>query len=87
MRAREPWCHLMDGDVARWQGRLSALSSCPTGYAEAASQQQLHAFKMTAMDAATVERLLLMEWPRVPEHEVVGRVDALGSGVLGWTVG
>lgn len=25
--------------------------------------------------------------PRVPGHEVVGRVDALGSGVDGWTIG
>lgn len=68
-------------------GTLVGIEFLPYGYAEAASQRQLHAFKMTAMDAATVERLLLMEWPRVPEHEVVGRVDALGSGVLGWTVG
>ena len=26
-------------------------------------------------------------WPRVPGHEVVGRIDALGSGVQGWAVG
>jgi propanol-preferring alcohol dehydrogenase len=25
--------------------------------------------------------------PRVPGHEVVGRIDALGSGVQGWAVG
>ncbi len=28
-----------------------------------------------------------MEFPRVPGHEVVGIVDALGPGVAGWTVG
>ena len=38
-------------------------------------------------DAATVEGLFPIEWPRVPGHEVVGRIDALGSGVQGWTVG
>src|SRR5262249_45734823 len=27
------------------------------------------------------------DWPRVPGHEVVGRIDALGSGVQGWAVG
>jgi D-arabinose 1-dehydrogenase-like Zn-dependent alcohol dehydrogenase len=38
-------------------------------------------------DAATVEGLFPIDWPRVPGHEVVGRIDALGSGVQGWTVG
>src|SRR3989454_12130499 len=28
-----------------------------------------------------------IEWPRVPGHEAVGRVDALGEGVEGWAVG
>jgi hypothetical protein len=38
-------------------------------------------------DAGTVEGLFPIDWPRVPGHEVVGRIDALGSGVQGWTVG
>jgi alcohol dehydrogenase, propanol-preferring len=38
-------------------------------------------------DAATVDGLFPIHWPRVPGHEVVGRIDALGSGVLGWAVG
>jgi propanol-preferring alcohol dehydrogenase len=38
-------------------------------------------------DAATVDGLFPIEWPRVPGHEVVGRIDALGSGVQGWKVG
>src|SRR5258705_4527316 len=38
-------------------------------------------------DAATVEGMFPIQWPRVPGHEVVGRVDALGEGVEGWTVG
>jgi len=38
-------------------------------------------------DAATVEGLFPITWPRVPGHEVVGRIEALGSGVQGWTVG
>lgn len=28
-----------------------------------------------------------LQYPRVPGHEVVGVVDALGAGVAGWTVG
>jgi alcohol dehydrogenase, propanol-preferring len=38
-------------------------------------------------DSGTVEALFPIEWPRVPGHEVVGRIDALGSGVQGWVVG
>src|SRR5262249_25953104 len=28
-----------------------------------------------------------IQYPRVPGHEVAGRIDALGAGVLGWTSG
>src|SRR5438309_8499718 len=28
-----------------------------------------------------------LEYPRVPGHEVAGRIDALGAGVVGWTPG
>jgi propanol-preferring alcohol dehydrogenase len=38
-------------------------------------------------DSATVEALFPINWPRVPGHEVVGRIDALGSGVQGWALG
>ena len=38
-------------------------------------------------DSGTVEGLFPIDWPRVPGHEVVGRIDALGSGVQGWVVG
>jgi alcohol dehydrogenase, propanol-preferring len=37
-------------------------------------------------DAATVDGLFPIDWPRVPGHEVVGRIDALGSGVQGWAI-
>ena len=39
------------------------------------------------MPLGTVEGLFPIDWPRVPGHEVVGRIDAVGSGVQGWTVG
>src|SRR5437667_5340277 len=37
-------------------------------------------------DAGTVEAVFPIQWPRVPGHEAVGRVDALGEGVEGWGV-
>ena len=38
-------------------------------------------------DVATVDGEFPIVWPRVPGHEVVGRIDALGEHVEGWTVG
>src|SRR2546430_4073131 len=38
-------------------------------------------------DSATVEGVFPIQWPRVPGHEAVGRIDALGNGVEGWAVG
>src|SRR2546422_3188753 len=38
-------------------------------------------------DAGTVEGVFPIKWPRVPGHEAVGRVDALGAGVEGWAIG
>jgi propanol-preferring alcohol dehydrogenase len=38
-------------------------------------------------DAATVEGVLPIAWPRVPGHEAVGRIDKIGDGVDNWRVG
>jgi propanol-preferring alcohol dehydrogenase len=38
-------------------------------------------------DSGTVEALFPIDWPRVPGHEAVGRIDAVGPGVQGWVVG
>jgi alcohol dehydrogenase, propanol-preferring len=39
-------------------------------------------------DSATVDGIFPgITYPRVPGHEVVGRIDALGLGVQGWAVG
>lgn len=38
-------------------------------------------------DSGTVEGMFPIEWPRVPGHEAVGRIDALGEGVQGWELG
>ncbi len=38
-------------------------------------------------DSVTVEAKLPIEFPRVPGHEAVGRIDAVGDGVTDWAVG
>jgi D-arabinose 1-dehydrogenase-like Zn-dependent alcohol dehydrogenase len=38
-------------------------------------------------DAATVEGVFPIDWPRVPGHEAVGKIEKLGEGVEGWAVG
>src|ERR1700723_4806953 len=38
-------------------------------------------------DSATVEGILPIQWPRVPGHEAVGRIDAVGEDVEGWALG
>src|SRR2546426_4527596 len=39
-------------------------------------------------DSVTVEELVpVITYPRVPGHEVVGKIDAIGEGVTGWRIG
>jgi alcohol dehydrogenase, propanol-preferring len=38
-------------------------------------------------DSATVDGIFPIQWPRVPGHEAVGRIDVVGEGVEGWVVG
>jgi alcohol dehydrogenase len=39
-------------------------------------------------DSVTVQSLLPgIQYPRVPGHEVIGAIDAIGAGVKGWSVG
>ena len=38
-------------------------------------------------DAATIEGQFPIEWPRVPGHEVVGRIEAVGADVRRWQLG
>lgn len=35
-------------------------------------------------DGATVDALFPVDYPRVPGHEVVGRIDSVGEGVEDW---
>jgi alcohol dehydrogenase, propanol-preferring len=38
-------------------------------------------------DAGTVDGIFPIQWPRVPGHEAIGVIDALGNGVEGWRIG
>ena len=39
-------------------------------------------------DVVTVQGLFpIVQYPRIPGHEVIGVVDAIGEGVHGWSVG
>src|SRR5258708_37954813 len=38
-------------------------------------------------DSGTVDGMFPIDWPRVPGHEAVGRIDALGPHVRGWAAG
>jgi alcohol dehydrogenase len=38
-------------------------------------------------DSITVQGIMPVQYPRVPGHEVIGRVETIGSQVKGWSVG
>ena len=59
------------------------LTDPPPGYVRI----QVEACGVCHSDSATVEGILPIQWPRVPGHEAVGRIDATGEGVEGWEVG
>jgi alcohol dehydrogenase len=49
---------------------------------------RVHACGVCHSDSVTVEGLLPgIQYPRVPGHEVIGSVEALGTNVRGWAVG
>lgn len=60
------------------------LRQPPAGYVRI----RVEACGVCHSDAATVDGTPLpVEYPRVPGHEAVGRIDALGEDVDGWNVG
>ena len=49
---------------------------------------RVHACGVCHSDVLTVQGLMPgIEYPRIPGHEVIGVVDAIGPGVKGWSVG
>jgi propanol-preferring alcohol dehydrogenase len=69
-------------------GRLQAVERPLPEPAAGQVRIRVEACGVCHTDAATVTGAYPgLTLPRVPGHEVVGRVDALGSGVSKWTVG
>ncbi len=48
---------------------------------------RVHACGVCHSDSITKEGIMPVQYPRVPGHEIIGMVDALGDGVKPWTVG
>lgn len=68
-------------------GRLELTQKPLAGPVRGQVRIRVQACGVCHSDAGTVEGAFPIEWPRVPGHEVVGVVDALGDGVEGWSVG
>src|SRR6201987_3215568 len=69
------------------QGRLELTEKTLQAPGPGKVRIRVEACGVCHSDSGTVEALFPIEWPRFPGHEVVGRIDALGSGVQGWVVG
>src|SRR5258707_13614131 len=69
-------------------GELNFVHRTVTNPAQGQVRIHVEACGVCHSDAATVDGMFPgMNYPRVPGHEVVGRIDALGSGVQGWAIG
>jgi propanol-preferring alcohol dehydrogenase len=69
------------------QGRLELTEKTLQAPGPGKVRIRVEACGVCHSDSGTVEALFPIDWPRVPGHEVVGRIDALGPGVQGWAVG
>jgi len=69
------------------QGRLELTEKTLQAPGPGKVRIRVEACGVCHSDSGTVEALFPIQWPRVPGHEVVGRIDALGSGVQGWVGG
>jgi alcohol dehydrogenase, propanol-preferring len=67
----------------KWELTLKPVVDPPFGHVRV----RVETCGVCHSDAATVDGLFPIAWPRVPGHEVVGRIDAIGAHVEGWTVG
>ena len=68
-------------------GRLDVVERELTAPSPGKVRIRVEACGVCHSDSGTVEGQFPIDWPRVPGHELVGRIDALGSGVHGWAVG
>src|SRR5499425_1796862 len=68
-------------------GRLEVVERELTAPAPGKVRIRVEACGVCHSDSGKIEGQCPIDWPRVPGHELVGRIDALGSGVQGWAVG
>jgi propanol-preferring alcohol dehydrogenase len=69
-------------------GRLDLVERELTAPAPGKVRIRVEACGVCHSDSATVDGMFPgVTYPRVPGHEAVGRIDALGDGVQGWAVG
>ena len=69
-------------------GRLDVVERELTAPAPGKVRIRVEACGVCHSDSATVDGMFPgVTYPRVPGHEAVGRIDALGDGVQGWAVG
>jgi propanol-preferring alcohol dehydrogenase len=68
-------------------GKLELSERTPVSPGPGIVRIRVEACGICHTDAATIEGAFPIQWPRVPGHEAVGRIDALGNGVEGWKLG
>lgn len=69
-------------------GKLKLVERTLTDPAPGQVRIRVEACGVCHSDSATVDALLPgLTFPRVPGHEVVGKIDAVGQGVSGWKIG
>ena len=69
------------------QGKFDLVERQVTQPAPGQVRIRVDACGVCHSDSGTVEAQLPVEFPRVPGHEVVGHIDAIGSYVQGWEIG
>src|SRR5246500_187382 len=68
-------------------GRLEVVEREVTAPLPGKVRIRVEACGVCHSDSGTIEGQFPIDWPRVPGHELVGQIDALGSGVQGWAIG
>jgi propanol-preferring alcohol dehydrogenase len=68
-------------------GEFAAVTKPLVDPGEGQVRIRIEACGVCHSDSGTVEGLFPIAWPRVPGHEVVGRIDAVGPNVQGWSAG
>jgi propanol-preferring alcohol dehydrogenase len=69
-------------------GQFELVSRAVTAPPAGMVRLRVEACGVCHSDAITVLGLLPgINYPRVPGHEVIGKIDALGDGVTGWSIG